>query len=197
MVPRCHAECPVTPEKLGSLIGAVFGLVFVLVNTDSLPPTVALLLRVLAVAAFVAVLLAVRRPAPPGRPPVSEMPSPGGGFSRGYWLIVAAEVLAIWLGLAVLNGRMAMPEAAVAWVSLVVGAHFFALAVLWKQPLFHWLGAALLACGAAGLALAFADAAPAAIDGIGGVLPGATLLGFALWGSTRASRSRPLPLRAG
>lgn len=41
-----------TPEKLGSVIGAVFGLIFVMVNTGSSPAAIALLLRVLAVLAF-------------------------------------------------------------------------------------------------------------------------------------------------
>jgi hypothetical protein len=43
----------------------------------------------------------------------------------------------------------------VAWVS-VVGAHLIALALVWRNPLFHWLGAALLGCGVVGLALAAA-----------------------------------------
>ena len=64
---------------------------------------------------------------------------------------MAAEVLAIWIGLALLNGPLDTPHAAVAWISSVVGAHFFALAVVWRNPLFSWLGAALLGCGAVGL----------------------------------------------
>ena len=42
--------------KLGSVVGAGFGSLFVLVNTGSLPAAVAVLLRVLAVLAFIAVL---------------------------------------------------------------------------------------------------------------------------------------------
>ena len=62
--------------------------------------------------------------------------------------------MAIALGLAVLNGRLHAPQAAVTWVSLVVGVHFLALAVLWKLAFFHWLGAAIALCGAVGLVLA-------------------------------------------
>lgn len=177
---------PMTPEKLGSLIGSVFGLVFVLVNTASVPTAVAVVLRLLGVVVFGTVLLAVRRP------DVSLVERPaGGGFGRAYWLVVAAEVLAIWVGLALLNGPLATPHAAVAWISLVVGAHFFALAVVWKQSLFHGLGAALLLCGAVGLVLAAIGSDPSAIDLVGGVLPGAVLLGFGLWGSTRGASSQP------
>lgn len=79
-----------SPEKLGSLIGAAFGLVFVLVNTSSVPTALAVLLRVLGVVAFLVVLIAVRR-----RGPTTDTRAAGGGFGRGYWLAVAAEVLAI------------------------------------------------------------------------------------------------------
>ena len=113
-----------------------------------------------------------------------------GGFGRGYWLVVAGEVLGTLVGLAVLNGPLDAPEAAVAWVSFVVGLHFFALAVVWRQPLFHRLGAALAACGAVGLVLAAAGSDASWIDAVGGVAPGAVLLGFAVWGSTRGGSAR-------
>ncbi len=173
-----------TPEKLGSVIGAVFGLVFVLANTGSLPSGVALTLRVLGGVAFLAVLLAVRRPA------VSRAATPAGsGFGRGYWLVVGLEVVAIFGGLALLNGPLDTPQAAVAWISFVVGVHFLALAVVWRQRLFTVLGAALAVCGLAGLGLAVGGAPEAAVDTVGGVLPGAVLLGFALRGSTTGTSS--------
>jgi hypothetical protein len=168
-----------TPEKLGSLIGAAFGLVFVLVNTGPLPTALAVALPVIAVVAFVAVLLAVRRPGEATGRPATD------GFGRGYWLVVAAEVVGIAAGLVLLNGPLDAPQAAVAWVAFVVGAHFFGLAVIWKQAFFHWLGAAILACGLIGLLLAAAGASDATIDLTAGVLPGGLLLGFGLWGSTR------------
>lgn len=182
---------PVSQEKSGSLIGAAFGLVFVLANTSSVATAVAVLLRVLGIVAFLAVVIAVRRPGP-----AAGARAAGGGFSRGYWLVVAAEVLAIWVGLALLDGPLRTPHAAVAWVSSVVGAHFIALALVWRNPLFHWLGAALLGCGVAGLVMAARGTDAAVIDLVGGVLPGAILLGFGLWGSTRSATSygaQPVP----
>lgn len=169
-------------EKWGSTIGAAFGLAFLLVNTGSLPTEIGLPLRVLGVVAFIAVLVAVRRaaPAPPADPA-------RGGFTRVYWLVVAAEVVAIVVGLALLNGPLDLPHAAVAWIALVVGVHFFALAVCWKLAFFHWLGAAIALCGAVGLVLAATAAAVSLIDVAGGVVPGGLLLGFGLWGSTRAA----------
>jgi hypothetical protein len=174
----------VAQEKLGSLIGAAFGLIFVLVNTSSLATAVAVLLRVLGVVAFLGVLVAVRRPGP-----VKGIRGGGGDFRRRYWLVVAAEILAIGFGLALLNGPLHTPHAAVAWVSCVVGAHFIALALAWRDPPFHWLGAPLLVCGVVGLVLAARASAAVLIDLSGGVLPGAILLGFGLWGSTRSAAS--------
>lgn len=173
--------------RSGSVIGAGFGLIFILVNTGSLPVAVAVLFRVVAVVAFVAVLIAVvvaRR-----RPPTGVDRSAVGGFTVGYWLVVVAEVGAIAAGLVVLNGPLHAPRAAVAWIALVVGIHFIALAVVWKLLFFHGLGAALMLCGVAGLVLAATGSAVSAIDLVGGVLPGAILLGFGLWGATRSADS--------
>lgn len=171
------------PEKIGSLIGAGFGVVFVLANTGSLPGALAAVLRGLAVLALVAVLVAVWRvePAPPAGV---------GGFNRGYWLVVAAEAVALFGGLAVINTVLDAPQAAIAWVALVVGTHFAALAMVWRLALFHVLGWAISVCGAAGLALAAAGADVWSIDVLSGVTPGALLLAFALWGSTRARFAR-------
>jgi hypothetical protein len=174
-----------TPTKLASLIGAVLGLIFVLANIGALPAGLGTVLRVLGVAAFVAVLIAVRRP----RHPAAVARPAGSGFGRGYWLVVAGEVVAIAVGLALLNDPLHAPQAAVAWISFVVGAHFIGLAVVWKQPFFHWLGASILLCGATGLVLAVATSSQGAIDAVGGVLPGALLLAFSLWGSTRGADS--------
>lgn len=174
--------------KLGSVIGASFGLIFVLVNTGSFPAPIAVLLRVLAVVAFIAVLIAVvvaaRRPTPAG----VDRPA-AGGFTMGYWVVVLAEVVAIVAGLVVLNRPLHAPQAAVAWIALAVGIHFIALAVVWKLLFFHGLGAALMLCGVAGLVLAATGSAVSAIDLVGGVLPGAILLGFGLWGATASANS--------
>jgi hypothetical protein len=185
VAPSERKTVDVTAEKVGCLIGGVFGLIFVFVNTGSLPSGVALALWVGAVVALVAVLLAVRRPAAPGAG------APSAHFTRGYWLVVAGEVVALVAGLALINGPLAAPQAAVAWVSFVVGAHFVALALVWRLRLFHALGVALGGCGMLGLLLAQTGSSAPAIDVTAGVIPGVILLGFALWGSTR-TRARTL-----
>ena len=177
-----------TPVRLGSLIGGFFGLVFVLVNTGSLPAGAAAALRVLSAVAFVAVVAAVvlgsRRDGAAG-------PTSGRSFGRGYWSVVAVEVVAIGIGVNVLSGPLERPEAGVGWVSLVVGVHFFGLAAVWSQPLFHLLGAVLSLCGAASLVLAFVGADTSVVDVAGGVLPGMALLAFGLWSSIRGAAPAP------
>lgn len=45
-------------------------------------------------------------------------------------------------GAAILSGPLATPGAVVAWVSLVVGVHFLALAAIWELSVFRFLGTA-------------------------------------------------------
>jgi hypothetical protein len=162
----------------------VSGWGFVLANTGVFPSGVATVLRILAAVAFIVVFVMLGR----HRSLMGTVPPPAGRrFGRGYWLVIAMEVVAVAVGLALFNGPVHTPRAAVAWISFVVGAHFFGLAAIWKQSLFLWLGSSILLCGALGLGLAIAESSTGAIDTVGGVLPGGLLLGFALW-SSKSSR---------
>jgi hypothetical protein len=182
-------------QRIGSMIAAVFGLLFVLLNTGALPPAAAWTLRAVAAAAFVAVLIAVLRVGAPGRVSVGGASAAGRSpFGRAYWVVVAAEVVALFAGVRLLTGPLGHPDGGVAWVSFVVGVHFFALAAVFQAPFFNWLGVAVTACGVVGLILVFAGAAQAWIDVIGGVVPGALLLAFGWWGASGTHRQK-LPAR--
>lgn len=171
-------------QALGSSIAAGFGFIYVIVNTDSMPPGVEWTLRALALVTAAAVLLAViRRRARQGSEP--HRPK-GPAFGRRYWWVVIVEVVTLFAGVRILAGPLDMPQAGVAWVSMVVGLHFFPLATIFAQRFFHILGVAISLCGSAGLALALADAAPMAIDLISGVIPGGILLAFGWWGARRS-----------
>jgi hypothetical protein len=169
----------------------MFGLLYVLANTGALPTVAAGALRALAAMAFLAILIALR-------PDRSRGSSPGSSddvnpFGRGYWLVVAAEVVALFGGLALLRGPLGHPQGGVAWVSFVVGAHFFALAAVFHARFFHLLGGVVTACGV-GLVLVFSGAPQASIDMVSGVVPGAVLLAFGWWGATvRHDRVSPVP----
>lgn len=180
-------------ERLGCLIGATFGLVYVMVNAGVLAAPAATAVRGAGIAAYLAVLVALWRAgvAPGPGPGPADGTAPRPRFARGYWAIVAAEVVAGAAGLLVLRVLDA-PEAGVAWISVVVGVHFVGLAVLWREPSLRWVGAAITVCGLAGLvwaATAGAAAAPVAI--VGGVVPGALLLAGSGWAAVAGRRRRP------
>jgi hypothetical protein len=164
-------------RKLGSLIGAIGGLVFVLANSGELAAGTAL--KAVAVVLFVVTLVAIARGSAPPPPP----PTPDA--IRTYWLCVTGEVLAIPGGAAVLRG-LDHEELVPIWVVLVVGVHFVPFARAFATPLFAWLGLLLIATSIAGGAVSLAgwdDAAPwTAVAG------GFMLLGFSLGGLLRPSR---------
>lgn len=168
-----------------SLIGAVFGLVYILVNAGKLPDTPAITLRILGILVFVAVYLAIRHL------PADEVDdaAPTSRFDRRYWAVVAAEFVAGLAGIAIIAGPLHHEEASVAWISLVVGLHFIELARLWHQPRLTLLGGAIAGCGLVGLILAFGDAGDESVALAGGILPGAILLGASWWTADRTRRT--------
>ena len=138
-------------QRIGSFIGGVFGLIYVEVNAGVLAAPAAAAMRLAGAVAFAGLLalLAVTRGSG-----ATAAEAARSRFGARYWLVVAAEVVAIAAGSALLNGPLDQPRAVVAWVSVVVGTHFFALAAVWRVSMFRWLGAAIVLCGLAGLAAA-------------------------------------------
>ncbi|GAB2480705.1 hypothetical protein [Nocardiopsis aegyptia] len=163
---------------LGVYIGAGFGLAFVLANAGPpLHPALALVLRVLAVAALVGVvaltLVLARRPAPEGE---SGDGTPALRFGPFYGAVVAAEVALILGGIQVLRLLGAQDQANVCWIALVVGLHFLPLAWYWRTREILVVALYLSALGAAGLAMVFTGH-PAWAPFVSGVLSGAGMLG--------------------
>ncbi|MFF8379313.1 hypothetical protein ACF07V_24655 [Streptomyces sp. NPDC015661] len=165
-----------TKDQTGRIIGAAFGLVFVEANAGALPTAVALPLRLLALAGFLRVAVFGRRGQ--AAPQAETASSPR--FGRRYWYVVAAEVAGLAAGLFVIARVLHTPGASVGWIAFVVGVHFSGLAVAWRRPALHALGAGIAVCGAAGLALAAFDAPVTAIRTVAGILPGALLLASVL-----------------
>jgi hypothetical protein len=186
--------------RLGSLIGAIFGLVYLEVNAGRLPAPGPALVRLAGAAAFaglVIALLATRQPQHAGGGHLQPEDGADAGFRRGFWLIVAGEGVAIVAGSAMLTGPLGLPErGVVAWVSVVVGVHFLALGAIWRTRLFHVLGAAIAASGIAGLVAASEAASDAMVGIFGAILPGALLLAAAYWGVLHpAPTRRPAPTK--
>ncbi len=172
----------------GALIGGIFGLVFVIANARTpLGASVATHFRVLAVAGFVALVLARRRAL---RDPLPARPAPATHlFGRRYWVIIAGEVFLLVVGYVALSAAGAPDQAGVAWIALVVGLHFLAFRVAGV-----WGGGSVLSAtplvilGAAGLVMAAAGAA-SWVPLVSGVLSGFTLLTGSLSVTVREVRA--------
>ncbi|MFF7992290.1 hypothetical protein ACFZDG_21150 [Kitasatospora xanthocidica] len=167
-----------TNDQVSRLIGGSFGLAFVQMNAGTLPTAAAAPLRVLAILAFLRIVLTRRRAAETVAG--DARPARGPGFGKGYWYVVAAEVLGLGVGLYVIANVLDKPDASVAWIAFVVGVHFFGLAVVWKRAALHVLAASMAVCGVAGLVLAVCDVSKPVIAVVSGIVPGVLLLGSVL-----------------
>ncbi|TNC28006.1 hypothetical protein [Amycolatopsis alkalitolerans] len=168
----------------GSLIAIAFGLVFVEVNSGGLPAPWALTVRIAGAVAAAGLLLALR-----GR---RRDQDPGTGLGgRRYWTIVLVEAIALFGGLAVINGVFKHGELGVAWTAFVVGVHFFALGKAFRLNRFHLLGAALALLGVAGFVLDARGAGAGTIALVAGVLSGAALFTTVAASLTMAARQAP------
>lgn len=154
-------------------------LVFVLVNAGSLPDPVALVLRVVAVVAFVAVIVVTLRSGsrtPPGPPPDRRA-------WRVYLVCVVAMVAAFPLGSLVLTRVFGQPALVLPWVVLVVGAHFLPFASAFRAGIFRAMAWTLVAIAlVGGLATLLLDPVASPLTG---VAAGVALLAFSAAGPLR------------
>jgi hypothetical protein len=166
---------------IGAIVAVGFGTGFIIGNSGGLTSPWPLILRVAAIVAAVALLIATFRA---GRRvgPTTTAAAPSSSFmGRGYWLVVLVEAIALFGGLFVINGVLHRSEVAVAWVALVVGLHFYGLGWVWHTPLYHWLATGMTLLAVAGFILYFAGAGAAAISLVAGVGSGVALYLAVLW----------------
>ncbi|MBD3144572.1 hypothetical protein IEQ31_15435 [Microbispora camponoti] len=165
----------------GLLIGGVFGVVFVFVNSQ--PPlghALALVLRIAAAVALAGVvatwfLSAGRARSTGAEPGIGEGGKAGKMFGVGFAVVVVIEAVALFGGIAVLRALDRPEESNVAWIAVVVGVHFVALGPIWKDRTIMVPGAVLTVLGVAGLVMT-ATSAVAWVPLVSGVLSGVTLL---------------------
>ncbi len=141
---------------VGPLIGAGFGLAFVLANSGPpLDPAVALVLRVFAVAALVGVVALTvvtgRRTGPDAEP---DPEGPRMRFDAFYGVVVLLELVLLFGGIQVLRALDAPVQANVAWIALAVGLHFLPLSRHWRTRSLLGVAAYMSVLGAVGLAMA-------------------------------------------
>ncbi|WP_340390163.1 hypothetical protein [Aeromicrobium sp.] len=163
---------------MGSAIGAIAGLAFVLINAGNVPAP--LLWCLVASSGFIAILWFVVL-----RGPEVAQVSPSRSAVRTYGISVAVMVVAIPLGASVITNALDRPNAVLAWVVFVVGVHFLPFAHEFHLPVFRWLSASLVVVSLVGAVLALSsDGAVAA--GWTGVAAGFTLLLFSAVGPSLA-----------
>ncbi|MFF2273481.1 hypothetical protein ACFVTX_14475 [Agromyces sp. NPDC058136] len=158
----------------GHVIGASFGVVFVIANTALLGQPAQLVIGALGVVAAVVVvagfIATIRRG---GRPPAQDLAR----SHVAFWVIVAIEAALLFGGLAVLN--RIEPAANVGWIALIVGLHFLAFALWWVRGQRELLvvGAVMASLGAIGLVIAFTTHDAALVQLVAGFGSGLVLLG--------------------
>lgn len=181
---------------VGFLVGGGFGTAFVLANSGPpLDPAVALVLRVLAVAALVAVVaLVVALERGPAQEPGPNDPRMRFGAFFGAVLVV--EAVALFGGIQVLRFLDAPMQANVAWIALVVGLHFFPLARHWRIRALGYAAAFMTVLGLAGLAMAFTGS-PEWVPLVSGVCNGAGMLTGIVVSLAADLRRAPAAPRAG
>lgn len=160
-------------QRVGSMIGAIGGLVFVLVNAGPLGAPLSLVLRVLGGLVFVStVWFAVirSRSVDSGPPPRSAM--------RVYAISVVAELVAIVVGAQILVRVLHRPELSLVWVVFVVGVHFIPFSRAFGLARFAVLGVALMVTALIG-GLITVLVTPLGSPWTG-VVAGFVLLGFAI-----------------
>ena len=174
---------PADGAEIGALIGAGFGLLFLIINTGQFSTLGRTLVITVGVLAFAGIaIFAIRGLMQGGRAGRGES---GKGsrreppLGRAYWIIVLIEAVLLFAGTRLLAG-LGHPELGVAWVAVVVGTHFYALGRVFGLDRFHVLATVVTLCGIGGF-IAFFAAAPAFIPVISGVISGFVLLAFAMW----------------
>lgn len=161
-----------TLRRRGSIVTALFALLWVLLALGALPPGAVVAVVVVAVLITVAALYLALRPAA-GRMVERTRNQPEGWLHR-VGLVNGAEVAGI-IAVVVVAQLLGRPLWIPAAVCLIVGLHFFPLARLFDEPVYRLTGAGLCVAGVAGMVLLALDVAAAPL--VVGLLAAATLWG--------------------
>lgn len=173
------------PARVGALIGAVGGILFVEINAGAVPqPWPAYIRGAGAVAFLLVVWLVLRVPDDPNalRPEPRQL--------QAFWITVALEVVAIVGGAQLFVRVFDRPDATLPWVAIVLGVHWLVFHVVFTQDVFVWLGWLTLACGVVGMVVALTRAgSPESVAIVSGVLTGVVMLGCVGVDASRTRRS--------
>lgn len=164
---------PADPRRLGSLVGLIGGVVFVLSYSAELGSPWSVILSVLAVILAASCLWRLfLRPLPLGEP---QRPHRLAGLI--YLLAVAAMLGLISLGRTLLEGAD-RTDVLPAVIACVVGAHFAPFAVAFREPMLLRLAVAVGGVGLAGIVAAWLAGPP--LGALAAVVAGFVQLGVIL-----------------
>ena len=180
-------------RAIASVIGGIGGTAYVIINASSLGEPSAAALRILAVAALLWILARAWR----WRAGSPRARARRAGFAAGYWAVVALEVVLIFGGRALIIGPLNEPSAFLAWLSLVVGLHFFAFVKIFHKLTYLWLGLLISASAIIAFILVGSGATPAAVAVFAAIVPGVVLLAFGVVRVPGASTAAPAPTGRG
>jgi hypothetical protein len=162
--------------RIGALVGAVGGVLFVLINAWPLGYPWDNAVRVIGVLWFLGVLWAIWRiPDDPDavRPDARQM--------QAFWIVVVLEVVLILGGTQLAIRVLDLPSASLPWVATVLGVHWLVFRMVFREDVFLWLGWFTLTCGLVGLLVALTGVAGAdalaATAICSGLLVGVIMLG--------------------
>ena len=174
--------------RVGALIGAVGGVLFVVLNAWPLGEPWANVAIGIGVAWFLWDLRAILRvPEDPDavRPDARQM--------QAFWIVVVLEVILIIGGTQLAIRVLDIPAASLPWVATVLGVHWLVFRMVFQQDVFLWLGCFTLSCGVVGLMVALTGVAGsdvlAATAIASGLIVGAFMLGAVGIDASRRRRS--------
>lgn len=160
--------------KIGTLVGLVFGSIFIWANQATLPSISRISSIVLWVVLAAAVAWAVWFKGSQGRGSGSARPNAMRVYGISCLLMVVGFFVVSRI-LASIDAAHAMPAA----VAMIVGLHFLPFSSAFQVPFFAYLGWALTAIGLAGLVLAIAVGAPWGAGAA--VTAGIVMIGLQAW----------------
>lgn len=182
---------------IGCMIAGGFGMMWTLWAASGLHGPVAAVVRLSGVAvgtSIMGIATGLLRRSGPGSDGLSHGAQSASIFrSRGYVVTLAAELVALFAGNAVLNVS-SHSEYVPVWTALVVGVHFIGLGHLFGA-LFHWVGGAFVAAAVIGGTVGASAGTTAEIEASTGLVAAASLFASGVLGllASRLSDRAPAP----
>ncbi len=176
------------PARVGALIGAVGGALFLAINASAVPEPWPAYVRGAGVVSFLLVVwLVLRVPDDP------HAYAPDARQLQAFWITVALEVVAIVGGAQLFIRVFDRPAATLPWVAIVLGVHWLVFHVVFARDVFVWLGWLTLTCGVVGMLVALTQAGPPeSVAIVSGLFTGVVMLGCV---GVDAARTRKALLR--